>query len=727
LWVEVNWWQATIDGICAFISLATAVVVWPYLPKILAIPSPAQMKMLNNELKAERDKLLATQSMLQRAYDEVEQRIKERTVELEITNTKLQEEIYEREKAQEALRLSEEYFRNIFEFSTVGKSITSLDGKIKANKTFCQILGYSDQELTATHWSNITHPDDIETNQKHLESIVSGQKNSMRWEKRYIHKDGHIVWVDISTVLQRDKDGNPQYFITSIQDITERKKTENELIKIQTLLNATGEMAKVGGWEIDIETQHLTWTDVVFAIHEVDRSFQPTVSSAISFYTPESIPIITEAVQRAIDFGEAFDLRLQIITEKGNRRWVHAFGKAYLKEDKVIKVMGAFQDITETKMAEEALSISETRLRTLVQTIPDLIWLKDINGVYRSCNRIFERFYGASENEIIGKTDYDFVDRELADFFRENDLKAIVAGKPVINEEWVNFADDGHQVLLETTKTPMYDSKGILLGVLGIGHDITERKQAEEEIKKLNETLEQRVVQRTAQLEVANKELEAFSYSVSHDLRAPLRHISGFSEMLTKDIQVQLPEKSRHYLDVINSSAKSMGVLIDDLLSFSRTGRAEMKKSIFTMNQLLDDALMQMKTSTAGHEISWNIGNLPAVFGDYDLLRLAWINLLENAVKYTGTRKKAEIDIDCTEEKDEYVFSIRDNGVGFDMKYANKLFGVFQRLHSKEEFEGTGIGLANVRRIISRHGGRTWADAKIDQGATFYFTLPKKK
>jgi len=151
-----------------------------------------------------------------------------------------------------------------------------------------------------------------------------------------------------------------------------------------------------------------------------------------------------------------------------------------------------------------------------------------------------------------------------------------------------------------------------------------------------------------------------------------------------------------------------------------------MNKSSFTMNQVLDDALLQVKISTADREISWKIANLPEVFCDYNLVRLVWINLLENAIKYTGTRKKAEIDIDGTEEKEEYVFSIRDNGVGFEMKYANKLFGVFQRLHSIEEFEGTGIGLANVRRIISRHGGRTWADAKLDEGATFYFTLPKK-
>jgi light-regulated signal transduction histidine kinase (bacteriophytochrome) len=227
------------------------------------------------------------------------------------------------------------------------------------------------------------------------------------------------------------------------------------------------------------------------------------------------------------------------------------------------------------------------------------------------------------------------------------------------------------------------------------------------------------------QLEAANKELESFSYSVSHDLRAPLRHINGFADILAKECNDQFPENARNHLNTIKDSARKMGTLIDDLLSFSRTGRTELKKSSIKMDLIVEDALAQIKTSITDRKIDWHISTLPEVYGDYNLLRLVWVNLLDNAVKYTSTRKKAMIEIGYKDEITEIIFYIKDNGVGFDMKYAQKLFGVFQRLHSNSDFEGTGIGLANIQRIILRHGGRTWAEAETDKGASFYFSIPK--
>jgi len=233
--------------------------------------------------------------------------------------------------------------------------------------------------------------------------------------------------------------------------------------------------------------------------------------------------------------------------------------------------------------------------------------------------------------------------------------------------------------------------------------------------------------QKAADLEAANKELESFSYSVSHDLRAPLRHITGFVELLRTEAGEPMDEKSRRYMTTIARSAKKMGLLIDDLLAFSRIGRSEMKMRKVNTEKLVKDAIAELGPEIKDRDISWKIGSLPEVYGDPSLLRLVLVNLIANAVKFTKVRAKALIEIGCTMRDNENVFFIGDNGVGFDMKYQEKLFGVFQRLHRQEEFEGTGIGLANVRRIITRHGGRTWAEGSIDKGATFYFAFPVKK
>jgi len=264
----------------------------------------------------------------------------------------------------------------------------------------------------------------------------------------------------------------------------------------------------------------------------------------------------------------------------------------------------------------------------------------------------------------------------------------------------------------------MPDAGGLMYAT---ARDVTEQKRDAEKINRLHADL----AQRAAQLENLNKELEAFSYSVSHDLRAPLRHMNGFVSMLRKHTLDSLDEKSRRFLDIIADAAQKMGQLVDDLLNFSRMSRTEMRQGLVSLPDLVAEIRNELRPELEGRAVEWKIGALPEVRGDRAMLRLVFMNLLQNAIKYTRQRQPAVIEIGSQSANDEDVISVCDNGVGFDMQYVHKLFGVFQRLHTEEEFEGTGIGLAIVRRVVSRHGGRTWAEGKLGEGAKIYFSLPK--
>jgi light-regulated signal transduction histidine kinase (bacteriophytochrome) len=301
----------------------------------------------------------------------------------------------------------------------------------------------------------------------------------------------------------------------------------------------------------------------------------------------------------------------------------------------------------------------------------------------------------------------------------------------IANDETVSHFDtqrirkDGRLIDVSVTISPVHDSEGRVIGASKIARDITERRLAEEAIRKLNAELEGRVVERTAQLEAANKELEAFSYSVSHDLRAPLRAMDGFSQALLEDFGPLLPEEAQDHVHTIRAGAQKMGALIDDLLTFSRLSRSPLNRRSVNTDQLVRSALEDLGLHRDGHEMKVQRHELPSCAGDPALLKQVWINLISNAFKYTQKCSAPRVEIGSMEKDGETVYFVKDNGTGFDMRYAGKLFGVFQRLHRAEEYEGTGVGLAIVQRVVHRHGGRVWADAAVNQGATFFFTLAK--
>jgi len=346
-------------------------------------------------------------------------------------------------------------------------------------------------------------------------------------------------------------------------------------------------------------------------------------------------------------------------------------------------------------------------------------------GAILWANPAFAVMTGYSIEEALGQNPRFLKSgRHDGEFYRRF-WQTILAGE-TWRGEFINRRKDGTEYVNEQTVTPVRSAGGEITHFIGVSQDITARRRAAEEARRLGEQLEHMVRERTAQLESANRELEAFAFSVSHDLRAPLRHIGGFADMLLESAGAVLSEECCNYIALITGSARRMQRLIDDLLVLSRSGRAEMKLQPLDLQGLVKEVIGQLEPEINSRNVQWKQGPLPLVEADPALLRQVLHNLLSNAVKYTRPRERAEIEIGCSQdEPGETILYVRDNGVGFDMAYADKLFGVFQRLHSLEDFEGTGVGLANVRRIIARHGGRTWAEAKVDEGATFYFSLPK--
>ena len=407
--------------------------------------------------------------------------------------------------------------------------------------------------------------------------------------------------------------------------------------------------------------------------------------------------------------------------KNGTWRWVNVTGKNSLADPAIQAIVINYRDVTAQRITEEARKESEARFRSILAAIPDLIFISGPDGTYYDFFTVHPERLGIPREQVIGRTIYDIFPPEIAHPFQER-LNQAVTTSEVVEYEYslpnVSGGNNWFQARIAAYDTPEGQR------IVWLARNINGQKQAEEEIHKLNAKLEQRVEERTAQLQAANHELEAFAYSVSHDLRGPLRAIHGFTSLLAENNLPQLDEQGQRYLTNVQQAAQRMSVLIDDLLELSRISRKEIHRVACSMSTLAEEVLGEFQNLLPDRPVEIHINPGMTVQGDPSLIRAMLENLLGNAWKFTSKRNPAQITFGMRQQDREIVYFIKENGAGFDMAYADRLFGAFQRLHRDEEFEGTGIGLATVQRIVHRHGGRIWAEAGVEQGASFFFTLP---
>jgi PAS domain S-box-containing protein len=542
-------------------------------------------------------------------------------------------------------------------------------------------------------------------------------------------KDGTTIWTEAITYFWTNPRTQRVEVIGTSRDISERKAAVDKLKtserRLSTLINNLNGV--VYRCQNNPEWSMEYFSDGILDLTGYERSdfINNKVRSYNSIIHPDDRENVWNTVQTAVGDQTFYKLEYRILKADGNIAWVWENGCGVFKDGDLVSLEGYITDISERKNAEQALKESEEKFRSVFKISPDLISITRLSdGLYVNVNDSFVRNSGYSREELIGNTAEEIgiwsdpADRQLL-------VNTLKKDGYIHNLEAVFNKKDGKKMIgLMSASLMNFNDEPHLLAFT---RDISEQKKNQQEIQLLNETLETRVKERTAELRVVNKELEAFAYTVSHDLRAPLRAIDGFANILKEDYENLLDKEGEKVVNTIIENTSRMGTLIDDLLAFSRLSRSPINLSRVNMNQVVEQAYSEVVDCEAGKLIQFKTGHLPEIMADHALIKQVWINLISNAVKFSSKCKKPQISISAKADNKSIVFEIKDNGVGFNMKYVGKLFGVFQRLHSVREFKGTGVGLAIVQRIVMRHGGVVWAKSEPESGTSFFFTLPDAK
>jgi len=680
----------------------------------------------------------AITAALLNANKRLEVRVQERTGELLERTRNLEAEIAKcgrkEEELQDSLReivdlknaLDEHALVAIINSSDDAIIGKNLDGVVTSwNAGAEQIFGYRAAEMIGQPILRLIPPDRHAEEEQILACVRRG--DSIRHlDTLRVRKDGRLIDVSITTSAIKNAAGEITGASKIARDISERihalRMLQQREAEFRTLAEAMPQIVwatAADGGNIYFNQHWMDYTGLTLEESRGDGWNKP--------FHPEDRQRAWEAWQKAVAQGGDYSLECRLRRADGVYRWWWILGAPLRAADgSILKWFGTCSDITERIQMEAAVRESEERFRTMANSMSQLAWIARADGYIFWYNQRWYEYTGAKLGELEGWDWQSVHDPARLPQVMAKWQSAIDSGEPFEMEFPLRGADGKFREFL-TRGLPLRDSSGSVTQWFGTNTDVNELKQAEEKVLRLNTELECRVMERTAQLKAANQELEAFSYSVSHDLRAPLRAVNGFADMVLEDFSAQLPDSGKHYLQRIQKGGQRMGHLIDDLLAFSRLSRQPVIRQPMEMGWLVQAALEELKPQQEGREFQIQAGHLTACHGDPALLKQVWINLLSNAIKYTRGRAPAVVEIGCYVDKGETVYFVRDNGAGFDMQFVDKLFGAFQRLHRFDEFEGSGIGLANVQRIVRRHGGRVWAEAQVDQGATFSFTLADTK
>ena len=648
------------------------------------------------------------------------------------------EDITEIKQAQKDLLESEKRFDLAMNATEDGLYDWNLiTNKIYYSPAWKRMLGYEDNELPNdfTIWEKLTNPDDVKKSWKMQNELITKKRNRFELEFKMKHKEGH--WIDIYSRASAifNKEGKAIRIVGTHVDISERKRAEKELRQNEEKFRALFEQAGSYCMILVPNTDDgipkiIDANDAACSEHGYTR--EEFIGRPVADIDDEEGKRQVKERTALIMTGKPFYVENMHVRKDGSTFAVAVNAQRIDIGDGPPLIFTTEYDISDRKKVEREIRSSITFLDTVMNESPFAMWISDSKGTVIRTNKILRDKLNLADEQIIGH--YNILnDSNIIEQGKMPAVKAVFEEQKPTRFDIPWFAakagDDSfkeaNNTWIDCSIFPIVDEFGNLINAVCQWVDISERMQAEAELAQHREHLEELVKERTAELQSTNKELEAFAYSVSHDLRAPLRAINGFANILMTKYGRELDAEGNRIGSIIQDNSQKMSQLINDLLAFSRMGRKEMNSSTIDMKNMANAIYFEASSEEERTRVDFSLADLPPVAGDPNMMRLVWMNLISNALKFSAQRSKMVISVSYQNDEKNTIFCIKDNGAGFDMQYVDKLFNVFQRLHGEDEFKGTGVGLALVQRIIHRHGGRIWAEAEEEKGAAFYFALPK--